>query len=207
MPAAPDTRLYLFAMLPDEVGDHLAVSNDIEPALPGLKLVSAARRHITLANLSAIDAPEDYRIRLAQWVMATMPPFAFHVVFDQLVGSARNTLLKASRPLVGALEARRTCSTCCATTASICRPGPLRRRMSRSATAIARGAACSRSTGSAGWSTSWCWSGAGMAGPGTRNSAAGDCRCGQGKRLRSISIRSPELVEGRLHAPRLGRAL
>src|ERR1700761_5014717 len=106
MPAAPDTRLYLFAMLPDEVGDHLAVSNDVEPALPGLKLVSAARRHITLANLSAIDAPEDYRIQLAQWVMATMPPFAFHVVFDQLVASARNTLLKASQPLVGALEAQ-----------------------------------------------------------------------------------------------------
>jgi 2'-5' RNA ligase len=106
MSAVPDTRLYLFAMLPDDVGGHLAVSNDIEPALPGLRLVSTARRHITLANLSAIDAPEDYRIQLAHWVMATVPPFAFRVVFDQLVGSARNTLLKASQPLVGALEAQ-----------------------------------------------------------------------------------------------------
>lgn len=106
MPVAPDTRLYLFAMLPDGVGDHLAVSNDIEPALPGLKLVSAARRHITLANLSAIDVSEAYRIQLVLWVMATMPPFAFRVVFDQLVGGARSTLLKASRPLVGALEAQ-----------------------------------------------------------------------------------------------------
>jgi 2'-5' RNA ligase len=106
MPAVPDTRLYLFAMLPDGVGDHLAVSNDIEPALPGLKLVSAARRHITLANLSAADAPEDYRAQLARWVMATVPPFAFRVVFDQLVASARSTLLKASQPLVGALEAQ-----------------------------------------------------------------------------------------------------
>jgi 2'-5' RNA ligase len=106
MPAAPDTRLYLFALLPEGVGDHLAISNDIEPALPGLKLVSAARRHITLADLSMSDAPEDYRIQLAHWVMATVPPFAFRVVFDQLVASARNTLLKASQPLVGALEAQ-----------------------------------------------------------------------------------------------------
>jgi len=106
MPAVPDTRLYLFAMLPDDVGGHLAVSNDIEPALPGLRLVSAARRHITLANLSMSDAPEDYCIQLAHWVMATVPPFAFRVVFDQCVASARSTLLKASRPLVGALEAQ-----------------------------------------------------------------------------------------------------
>ncbi|MDH7641124.1 2'-5' RNA ligase family protein [Sphingomonas oryzagri] len=106
MPAAPDTRLYLFAMLPDGVGDRLAISNDVEPALPGLKLVSTARRHITLANLSAVDVPEDFRIQLAQWVMATVPPFAFHVVFDQLVAGARSTLLKASQPLLGALEAQ-----------------------------------------------------------------------------------------------------
>ena len=106
MPAAPDTCLYLFAMLPDGVGDHIAVSNDIEPALPGLKLVSAARRHITLADFSMDDAPEDYRIQLAHWVMATVPPFAFRVVFDQLVASARNTLLKASQPLIGALQAQ-----------------------------------------------------------------------------------------------------
>lgn len=106
MPAAPDTRLYLFAMLPEGVGDHLAISNDVEPALPGLKLVSTARRHITLANLSAVDVPEDFRIQLAQWVMATVPPFAFHVVFDQLVAGARSALLKASQPLLGALEAQ-----------------------------------------------------------------------------------------------------
>ncbi|WP_454886053.1 2'-5' RNA ligase family protein [Sphingomonas oryzagri] len=106
MPAAPDTRLYLFAMLPDGVGDHIAISNDVEPALPGLKLVSTARRHITLANLSAVDVPEDFRIQLAQWVMATVPPFAFHVVFDQIVAGGRSTLLTASQPLLGALEAQ-----------------------------------------------------------------------------------------------------
>jgi 2'-5' RNA ligase len=106
MPAVPDSQIYLFAMLPDGIGDHLAVSNDSEPALPGLKLVSAARRHITLANLSLGDGPEAYRIQLAHWVMATVPPFAFRVVFDQLVASARSTLLKASQPLVGALEAQ-----------------------------------------------------------------------------------------------------
>jgi RNA 2',3'-cyclic 3'-phosphodiesterase len=106
MAEVPDTRIYLFAMLPDRVSDHLVLSNDIEPALPGLKLVSAARRHITLANLSAIDAPEDFVIQLAAWVMATMPPFAFRVVFDQLVSGARSTLLKASQPLIGALQAQ-----------------------------------------------------------------------------------------------------
>lgn len=104
MSARLDSRLYLFARLPDAVSDHLAVSNDIAPVLPGLDLVSTARRHITLANLNAIDAPEDHVIAMARWIMATCPPFAFHVVFDQVVASARSTLLKASEPLVGALE-------------------------------------------------------------------------------------------------------
>jgi len=99
-----ESRLYLFARLPDDVGAHLDISNDVEPALPGLNLVSAARRHITIARLSEIDAPEDHAIALTRWIMATMPPLAFHVVFDEVVVSARSTLLKASRPLVGALE-------------------------------------------------------------------------------------------------------
>src|ERR1700754_796841 len=99
-----ESRLYLFARLPDDVGAHLNVSNDVEPALPGLNLVSAARRHITIARLSDIDAPEDHVIALTRWIMATMPPLAFHVVFDEVVVSARSTLLKASQPLVGALE-------------------------------------------------------------------------------------------------------
>jgi RNA 2',3'-cyclic 3'-phosphodiesterase len=106
MAARSESRLYLFVPLPDDVGEHLAVSNDVEPMLPGLRLVSAARRHITLASLHAADVPQDHIIQLARWVMATMPPFAFHVVFDQLVSGARSTLLKASQPLVGALEAQ-----------------------------------------------------------------------------------------------------
>jgi len=101
-----ESRLYLFARLPEEVGAHLAISNDVEPALPGLNLVSAARRHITIADLNGIDAPQDYAIALTRWIMATMPPLAFHVVFDQLVTSARSTLLRASQPLLGALEAQ-----------------------------------------------------------------------------------------------------
>jgi 2'-5' RNA ligase len=104
MSALVEPRLYLFAPLPNEVGDHLAVSNDIEPALPGLKLVSTARRHITLADLNAVGAPQDHAIALARWVMATMPPFAFRVVFDQIVAGSRSTLLKASQPITGALE-------------------------------------------------------------------------------------------------------
>ena len=99
-----DSRLYVFARLPDAVSDHLAVSNDIEPALPGLNLVSAARRHITVTDLAGIDAPQDYVVGLVRWIMATMPPYAFHVAFDQIVVSARNSLLRASQPLVGALE-------------------------------------------------------------------------------------------------------
>ena len=55
-----ESRLYLFARLPDDVGAHLDVSNDVQPVLPGLNLVSAARRHITVADLSGIDAPQDY---------------------------------------------------------------------------------------------------------------------------------------------------
>jgi 2'-5' RNA ligase len=104
MNALPDSRLYLFARLPDPVADHFDVSNDIAPVLPGLNLVSTARRHITLANLTTIDAPEDHIIAMARWIMATCPHFAFHVVFDQIVTSARSTLLKASEPLIGALE-------------------------------------------------------------------------------------------------------
>lgn len=99
-----ESRLYLFARLPDDVGAHLAISNDIEPVLPGLNLVSAARRHITIADLNGIDAPQDYAIALARWIMATNPPLAFHVVFDEVIASARSILLKASQPLVGALE-------------------------------------------------------------------------------------------------------
>ena len=99
-----ESRLYLFARLPDDVGAHLDVSNDIEPALPGLNLVSAARRHITIADLGGIDAPQDYVVRLMHWIMATSPPIAFHVVFDEVIVSARSTLLKASQPLIGALD-------------------------------------------------------------------------------------------------------
>lgn len=114
-----DSRLYLFARLPDAVGDHLDIANDIAPVLPGLDLVSTARRHITLARLDAgrpedggggaaedvvDEVAQDYVIALARWIMATRPPFAFRVVFDQIVASARSTLLKASQPLVGALE-------------------------------------------------------------------------------------------------------
>jgi len=109
MAALLDTRLYLFAPLPEGVSDHVDISNDIEPVLPGLKLVSTARRHITLANLNAGGMPQDHVIALARWVMATMPPFAFRVVFDQLVVSARSTLLKASQPLAGALECQAHC--------------------------------------------------------------------------------------------------
>jgi 2'-5' RNA ligase len=103
MNARPDARLYLFARLPDAVSDHLEISNDIAPVLPGLDLVSVARRHITIADLDVADVPEDFIVALVGWIMATMPPFAFRVVFDQLVTSARSTLLKASRPLTGAL--------------------------------------------------------------------------------------------------------
>ena len=103
MPASALPRLYLFARLPDGVGEHLDVSNDIAPALPGLKLVSSARRHITLADLTMIDAPQAHVIAMIGWIMATMPPFAFRVMFDRIVTSARHSLLKASEPLTGAL--------------------------------------------------------------------------------------------------------
>jgi 2'-5' RNA ligase len=72
--------------------------------LPGLRLVSSARRHITLADLGAIDTPQAHVIAMIGWIMATMPPFALRVVFDRLVTSARHTLLKASEPLTGALD-------------------------------------------------------------------------------------------------------
>ncbi len=97
-------RLYLFARLPDGIGDHIDASNDIEPALPGLRLISSARRHITLADLDATGAPQEHVVAMIGWIMATMPPFAFRVMFDQIVTSARHTLLKASEPLLGALE-------------------------------------------------------------------------------------------------------
>jgi len=97
-------RLYLFARLPDGVGDHVDASNDIEPALPGLRLISSARRHITLAELDATGASQDHIVAMIGWIMATMPPFAFRVLFDQIVTSTRHTLLKASEPLLGALE-------------------------------------------------------------------------------------------------------
>ena len=99
-----ESRLYLFARLPDDVATHLDVSNDVEPVLPGLNLVPAARRHITIADLNGIDAPQDMVIALVRWIMATSPPIAFHIVFDEIVMSARSTLLKASQPLEGALE-------------------------------------------------------------------------------------------------------
>ena len=102
--SSPAPRLYLFARLPDGIGDHIDASNDIEPMLPGLRLISSARRHITLADLGRIDAPQDHVIAMIGWIMATMPPFAFRVLFDQIVTSARHTLLKASEPLLGALE-------------------------------------------------------------------------------------------------------
>ena len=108
MATSPQTRsspsLHLLARLPDGIGEHLDVSNDVEPALPGLRLISSACRHITLADLTAIDAPQDHVAAMIGWIMATMPPFAFRVLFDQIVTSARHRLLKASEPLAGALE-------------------------------------------------------------------------------------------------------
>ncbi len=104
MAASPDPRLYLFARLPDGIGEPIDASNDIAPALPGLRLISSARRHITLADLGTVDAPQEHVIAMIGWIMATTPPFAFRVMFDQIVTSARHMLLKASEPLLGALE-------------------------------------------------------------------------------------------------------
>ena len=104
MATSPVSHLYLFARLPDGIGDHIDASNDIEPMLPGLRLVSSARRHITLADLGTPGVSQDHVVALLGWIMATMPPFAFLVLFDQIVTSARTTLLKASEPLLGALE-------------------------------------------------------------------------------------------------------
>jgi 2'-5' RNA ligase len=104
MAASPDPRLYLFARLPDGIGGHLAASNDIEPALPGLRLISSARLHSTIVALDKAGVDQAHIIALIGWIMATSPPFAFHLLFDQIVTSARQTLLKASEPLLGALE-------------------------------------------------------------------------------------------------------
>ena len=103
MATSPVPRLYLFARLPDGVGDVLAPSNDIAPALPGLRLIPTTRRHITLADLDATGASEAHVVAMIGWIMATMPPFAFPVRFDRIVTSARHRLLKASDPLLGAL--------------------------------------------------------------------------------------------------------
>jgi 2'-5' RNA ligase len=104
MAVMSDPRLHLFASLSDPVGTHLGASNDVEPMLPGLDLVPAPRRHITILDLNVRDIPQDHVAQLIGWVMATMPPYAFRVAFDQIVTAARSTLLKASEPLVGALE-------------------------------------------------------------------------------------------------------
>ncbi len=98
-----DSPLYLFARLPVDVQGHVGASNDLDAARGGRTPVEERRLHITLAALSAIDAPQEYLIQLIGWIMATIPPFAFHVAFDELVVSARSALLKASDPVHGAL--------------------------------------------------------------------------------------------------------
>jgi RNA 2',3'-cyclic 3'-phosphodiesterase len=97
-------RLYLFARLPDGVGDPVAASNDIEPALPGLRLISSARLHSTIVALDAAGVDQAHVAAMIDWIMATSPPFAFRLLFDQIVTSARQTLLRASEPLPGARD-------------------------------------------------------------------------------------------------------
>jgi RNA 2',3'-cyclic 3'-phosphodiesterase len=98
-----ESQLYLFARLPAEVQGHVRASNDLDAARAGRSPVEAGRLHITLAALGAIDAPQDYLAQLVGWVMATIPPFAFRVAFDELIVGPRSALLKASDPLHGAL--------------------------------------------------------------------------------------------------------
>jgi RNA 2',3'-cyclic 3'-phosphodiesterase len=98
-----DSQLYLFARLPADVPGHVRASNDLDAARAGRSPVEAGRLHILLAALGAIDAPQAYVAQLIGWVMATIPPFAFRVAFDELIVSARSALLKARDPLHGAL--------------------------------------------------------------------------------------------------------
>jgi 2'-5' RNA ligase len=98
-----DAPLYLFARLPVDVRGHVGVSNDLDAARGGRSPVASGRLHITLAALGLIDAPEEYLIGLVRWIMATIPPFAFHVAFDELIVGARSALLRASEPLHGAI--------------------------------------------------------------------------------------------------------
>ena len=101
-----DSPLYLFAALPADVRGHVAASNDLDAARGGRTPVGEGRLHITLAALDAIDAPQDYLVQLIGWIMATIPPFAFRVAFDELIVSARSALLRASDPLHGARAAQ-----------------------------------------------------------------------------------------------------
>jgi 2'-5' RNA ligase len=106
MPELPLTDLILFACLPEDVTAHLAISNDLGPARSGRSLVAPGRRHIALLHLGAEGVAEAYVIALVNWVMATMPPFAFRVLFDRLIVSPRSALLKASERLAGAEAAQ-----------------------------------------------------------------------------------------------------
>ena len=104
MPMVPVPRLYLFARLPDGLGDHVAASNDVAPMLPGLRLASGARLHSTIAVLDRPGVDQAYIVAMIGWIMATSPPFAFRLLFDEIVTSARQTLLKAREPLPGARD-------------------------------------------------------------------------------------------------------
>jgi 2'-5' RNA ligase len=103
MPLSSVPRLYLFARLPGGIGDRIA-SNDIEPTLPGLHMISSARLHSTIAVLDKPGVDQAHIVAMIGWIMATSPPFAFRLRFDEIVTSARHTLLKASEPLAGAIE-------------------------------------------------------------------------------------------------------
>jgi 2'-5' RNA ligase len=96
--------LTLIARLPADVRGHVGASNDLDAARVGRTPVEAGRLHITLAVLNAIGAPDAaYLVQMIRWIMATIPPFAFRVAFDELIVSAKSALLKASDPLHGAL--------------------------------------------------------------------------------------------------------
>lgn len=96
--------LYLFAPLPIGVESHLAACNDLDASRFGDAMVAPHRRHITIAALGGIDAPEEHLIALIDWIMSTIPPYAFRVAFDQLILSPRRALLKGSRPQTGVLD-------------------------------------------------------------------------------------------------------
>jgi 2'-5' RNA ligase len=98
-----DSRLYLFARLPVAIRDHVAASNDLDAARTGRTVVEDGRLHVTLLALDLADVAQDYMIALIGWILSTIPPFAFHVAFDELIVSARSALLKASDPLAGVI--------------------------------------------------------------------------------------------------------